>query len=165
MQPPASRPSPGRLHDVRDAADPPHHHAVLIITLSLLRSAGTQSASLRLNKVAQFRKQAILLAADIAEPTQADRLGALDGSYVYSGGAASSGPDCTASVYQPNDPTIFDLAQWTVRVANTLPGGTAQITSDFGSPMNYTIVVTWTDAARTRHSRPRRTPKHSPPPP
>jgi prepilin-type N-terminal cleavage/methylation domain-containing protein len=58
---------------------------MFLLTLWLLASAGVQSASLQFNKAAQFRTQAVYFATDIAERMQANKTGATEGSYVYSG--------------------------------------------------------------------------------
>ncbi|TMH01652.1 MAG: type IV pilus modification protein PilV [Betaproteobacteria bacterium] len=96
-----------------------------IITIWLLGSANVQTFALRLNKAAQFRTQAVLLASEMAERIEANKDYALTGGYAYSGGAATS----------------------TTRLAATLPSGTATITPDTSNPIivTYTIVVNWTD--------------------
>ena len=116
-----------------------------IITIWLLGSANVQTFALKLNKAAQFRTQAVMLASEMAERIEANKLAALTGAYVYSGGVVSSSLDCTTATCAANDLRDFDLAEWTTRLAATLPSGTATITPDTNTPINYTILVSWTD--------------------
>jgi len=118
-----------------------------IITIWLLGSANVQTFALRLNKAAQFRTQAVLLASEMAERMEANKDYALTGGYAYSGGAATSTKDCTTATCVATELRAFDLAEWTTRLAATLPSGTATITPDTSVPLitTYTIVVNWTD--------------------
>jgi type IV pilus assembly protein PilV len=118
-----------------------------IITIWLLGSANVQTFALRLNKSAQFRTQAVLLASEMGERIEANKRLEITspGAYAYSGGAVTSGTDCTAAVCVATDLRAFDLAEWTTRLAATLPNGTATITPDANVPVTYTIVINWTD--------------------
>ena len=116
-----------------------------IITIWLLGSANVQTFALRLNKAAQFRTQAVLLASEMAERIEANKDYALTGGYAYSGGAATSTKDCTTATCLATELRAFDLAEWTTRLAATLPSGSATITPDTNNPITYTIVVNWTD--------------------
>jgi type IV pilus assembly protein PilV len=116
-----------------------------IITIWLLGSANVQTFALRLNKAAQFRTQAVLLASEMAERIEANKAYAKTGAYAYSGGTVSSGTDCTAATCLATDLRTFDLAEWTTRVVATLPNATATITPDTNDPITYTIVINWHD--------------------
>src|SRR5438067_9027647 len=70
-----------------------------IITVWLLATAGVQSSSLKLNKAAQFRTEAVAAATDIAERIEANKT-ALAGAYQCGGTntaciPAGSMPDCS----------------------------------------------------------------------
>jgi type IV pilus assembly protein PilV len=116
-----------------------------IITIWLLGSANVQTFALRLNKAAQFRTQAVMLASEMAERIEANKAYALAGAYAYSGGAATSTKDCTTATCLATELRAFDLAEWTTRLAATLPNGTATITPDTNNPMTYTILINWHD--------------------
>jgi type IV pilus assembly protein PilV len=118
-----------------------------IITIWLLGSANVQTFALRLNKAAQFRTQAVLLASEMAERIEANKDYALTGGYAYAGGAATSTKDCTIFTCVATELRDFDLAEWTTRLAATLPDGTATITPDTSNPIitTYTILINWHD--------------------
>ena len=116
-----------------------------VITIWLLGSANVQPFALRLNKAAQFRTQAVMLASEMAERIEANKIAALTGAYVYTGSGASSSKDCTTANCSASELRDFDLVEWTTRVAATLPNAAATITADVNNPINYTIVVNWTD--------------------
>ena len=54
---------------------------LFIITLFLLASAGVQSSSVKLNKAAQFRTAAVLLATEISERIESNTQEAASGTY------------------------------------------------------------------------------------
>ena len=117
-----------------------------ILSIWMLGSGSVQTFALKLNKAAQFRTQAVMLASEMAERIEANKLAALTGDYVYAGGVVSSSVDCTTATCTALQLRDFDLAEWTTRVIATLPSGAATITPDTTTtPINYTILVNWTD--------------------
>jgi type IV pilus assembly protein PilV len=125
---------------------------LFIITLFLLASAGVQSSAVKLNKAAQFRTEAVLLATELGERIESNRQEAANGTYACSPNPctlATSAPTATcvsASFCGSGALATFDKAEWGYRVWSTLPGATASIAwSTAVSPPVYTITLTWTD--------------------
>jgi len=123
---------------------------LFLLTMWLLASAGVQSSSLQFTKAAQFRTQAVYLAAELTERMQANKTAAVAGSYVYAGSGASSGTDCTVALCSSDDLASFDIYEWSNRVAATLPNGTVAVTAVVANPITYTIVIGWTDRRENR---------------
>lgn len=123
---------------------------MLLISLALLGTSGLQAFALKLNQGAEFRTQAVLLASDMAERMEANKVGAVAGSYEYTCPTAAtaastacgpSGAVCTASAL-----ATYDLLQWQSAVASTLPQSTCSIAQTVtGNPSTYTINITWVD--------------------
>ena len=127
---------------------------LLIISLALLGTAGLQAYSMRLNQGGQFRSLAVFLAADLAERMEANRSGAVAGSYVlasttgaaFLAGARSASTACVGAACTDADLAAYDLSQWQSAVAATLPQSSwsvAQAVS--GSQSTYTITLNWVD--------------------
>jgi len=123
---------------------------LFLLTMWLLASAGVQSSSLQYTKGAAFRTQAVYLATEIGERMQANKTAAIAGSYAYGGGTVTSGTDCMAALCTPTALASFDLAEWSARVNATLPNATISITGAASNPINYTIVVGWSDRRSDR---------------
>jgi type IV pilus assembly protein PilV len=123
--------------------------SLLLIAVAMLGQAGMQANALKFSKGASFRMQAVLLANEVGERMESNKAGAIAGNYVIataSGTPTAAGTDCLTAACSATDLTTFDLAQWTTRVAATLPSGTWQILrSVTGNPSTYQIVLTWQD--------------------
>jgi type IV pilus assembly protein PilV len=118
---------------------------MLIISLALLGTSGMQAYSMRLNHGAQFRTQAVFLAADLAERMEANRATAVAGGYDIP--APSADTDC-AAVYCTGDSLAdSDLFKWRAAVAAALPQGQAAppVRTVAGNPSTYTITISWVD--------------------
>jgi len=116
---------------------------LLTVSLALLGTVGLQAYSLRLNQGAQFRIQAVLLVADMVERLEANRVGAVSGSYLH---PVDSSKNCVAQPCAHAELAAYDLAQWRSAVFAALPQATAQVTRpEAGSPNTYTIRIGWVD--------------------
>lgn len=127
---------------------------LLIISLALLGTAGLQAYSMRLNQGGQFRSLAVFLAADLAERMEANRSGAIAGSYALdsttgasflaNGGAASSA--CVSGACTGGALATYDLLQWQSAVAATLPQSSWSVVQAVsGNRTTYTIAINWVD--------------------
>ncbi len=116
---------------------------LLTVSLAMLGTVGLQAYSLRLNQGALFRIQAVLLVADLAERLEANKAGALSGSYLQPG---DSSKNCVAQACSHVDLAAYDLAQWHAAVSAALPHATTQVTrAEAGNPSTYTIRIGWAD--------------------
>jgi type IV pilus assembly protein PilV len=144
---------------------------MLIVTLALLGTAGLQAYSMRLNQGAQFRTQAVFLAADLAERMEANPAGAIPGGVSPTGGYATSWDYTTSGAYDQSslstacatgtcsalDLANFDKSQWQNAVAATLPqvswvvcvdangDGVCDTSPPTTDPTTYTITISWVD--------------------
>ncbi len=121
---------------------------LLIISLALLGTAGMQAYAMRMNQGSQFRTQAVLLASDLAERMEANKVGAIAGSYVV---ARSSTP-LVLSTACANAPctsaglAAYDLSLWQNAMAATLPQASWAVAQTVtGNPSTYTITIGWVD--------------------
>lgn len=118
-----------------------------IIATALLGTAGLQAHALKTSKGSEFRNQAIFLSADIVERMEANKLGAIAGGYVVAAGPGAVSNACDVSAAcAPPALAAYDLSNWQAAVA-ALPSGVGVITGVAGSPVTYTITVSWTDRA------------------
>ena len=123
---------------------------LLIISLALLGTAGLQGYSMRLNQSGQFRSQAVLLVADLAERMEANKAAAVAGDYVQGATTAPSALSTACSDGACNAAALaaYDLSQWGNAVAGALPqsswAGTQTVP---GNPTTYTVRVSWVDRA------------------
>lgn len=119
-----------------------------IISLALLGTAGLQAYSMKLSQGGQFRTQAVFLAADLAERMEANKTGAIAGSYVLptSSVANALSTACIAAACNAVALATFDLSQWQNAVAATLPQASwAVAQAAVGNPSTYTITISWVD--------------------
>lgn len=123
--------------------------AMFLIAVWMLASAGTQIGSLKFQKSAENRTRAVALAGELGERIEANLAAAQSGSYALAstGTAVTMTSDCTAIYCTPAQIAGFDLAQWTSRVATTLPlidVSVLQGTSSSGL-VTYTITLNWSE--------------------
>ena len=126
---------------------------LLILTLWLLGTAGVQSSSLRLTKTAQFRTYAILLASDISERMESNKLAAVAGRYTFSlaaGDAPPSSDDCTQIKCSSSQLATFDLSDWATRAQSLLPNAALTVVADANTPINYAITIQWADRSASK---------------
>jgi len=126
---------------------------LVIITLFVLASAAVQSSAVKLNKAAEFRTEAVLLATEMGERIEANVVEALNQSYSCNPCSLTTTPtSCVTGSCTTAQMAAFDLAEWGNRLGATLPGASATIvwTAANGAttpptPPFYTITITWTD--------------------
>lgn len=120
---------------------------MVIVASGMLGTAAMIVQAMRANQSAQFRNQAVIMSADIAERMEANKAAAVAGSYVAANGTVPSvaATDCSVAACTPTQLAAYDLAIWQSQVS-TLPGGNWTITQPVaGNPSTYEIVVGWVD--------------------
>jgi type IV pilus assembly protein PilV len=108
--------------------------ALIVLSIGLLGIAAMYVETLRANRSALSRTQAIALASDLADRIRSNRVPANN----YTGTGV-------------NARAIADLAAWEAQVADQLPGGDASVTFRAGTattPSQYMIQVTWTEVGQ-----------------
>ncbi|MEE9358331.1 MAG: type IV pilus modification protein PilV [Sedimenticolaceae bacterium] len=126
--------------------------AALVLSLGLLGTAGMQIISLKNTNSAYQRAQATQLAYDIIDRMRANRDEAekSDSKSKYAiayGGktyAASSLPDCETKNCDSGTMAGYDVANWKVALAATLPSGDGSVSIDTASKM-VTVDIRWDD--------------------
>ena len=109
--------------------------ALLVLSIGLLGLAGLQVQGLKYNHDAYVRSQGTYLAYDMFERMRLNAANA--DSYV--GGKPLAGCGGGGSLAEN------DRACWFEDLEALLPGGDATISTDGGSPAQYTLTITWTD--------------------
>lgn len=99
------------------------------------------------NNTAYYRSMATLLAADYLERMRVNYVSAMQGNYSISAGSAAPSSPNTLPNYEKKD--------WLGKVAATLPGGAAQVTTTTLSNLNGTvtsasvaITITWNEVIK-----------------
>ncbi len=103
------------------------------------------TTALKLNKGAGLRMEATILAAELAERMENNRVAANSGAYVVptaSATVSTAAKNCATSACSNDELASFDLSVWEAAVISNLPGATWQVTRA-GSPVTYTIMLTW----------------------
>lgn len=124
--------------------------ALLVIAIGMLGIAALYVESLRTNRTALFRTQAVTFVNDMADRIRANRLArAWYGSAVTAedtnDACITGGAGCT-----PEELAQDDKARWLATLAAELPGGTGTVTWDPATlPETYTISVQWTETGQT----------------
>ena len=121
---------------------------LLIISLALLGTAGLQAYSMRLSQGGQFRTQAVFLVADLAERMEANKAGAVAGSYVLANSNVANllSTACIDGACTPANLATFDLSQWQNAIVASLPQSSWAVAQTVvGNPTAYTITVSWVD--------------------
>lgn len=121
---------------------------LMLVAFALLGIAGLQAYSMRVNKGGQLRTHAVFLVADLAERLEANKAGAIAGSYVL---AKTSTPPaastaCISGSCSSDALAGYDLAQWENMIATALPQSSWQVErTTIGNPSVYTIKIWWED--------------------
>jgi type IV pilus assembly protein PilV len=122
---------------------------MVLIALLVLSTAGLQVSSLQFQRSAGNRFLAVALAGELGESLEANNAGALAGSYALAAVTApvTSSTDCTAVYCTPAQLSRWDLAQWTTRVAGTIPVKDMSVLSGTSPSglVTYTIRISWTE--------------------
>lgn len=123
--------------------------ALLVISIGMLGLAALYVETLRMNRTAIFRTQAVILAADMAERIRANA----GAGAAYAAAGADSGCNdgggaavaCTAIQMAAQD--VFD---WQQATAGLLPNGNAALAfvAGAGTPNVYTLTITWTEVSQ-----------------
>lgn len=129
--------------------------AMVLIALWMLANAGLQISTFKYQKSAANRFVAVALVGELSETIEANLTGAKAGNYAL---AQTSAPtsltvDCTTTFCAPASLAAFDLANWTARVASSLPLKEMSVLqgADASGLVNYTIRVAW-DEPRGRQT-------------
>lgn len=116
--------------------------SILIASFGLLGLAGLQVASLRFQKVAQFRSAASQYTADIADRMRANVAGAKAGSYLTST-SAKLGDNATAAVCTTGcDATKVaaqDIYNWRLGLSRAMAGGWGEISGSVAAGFTITV--------------------------
>ena len=124
--------------------------ALLVISIGMLGLAALYVETLRLNRTAIFRTQAVTLASDMAERIRANAQAAAG----YAGAGADSGcNDGAAAAVEctPAQMAAQDVFDWQQAAQTLLPGGNAVIgfvAAGGGAPNVYTLTITWTEVSQ-----------------
>lgn len=114
--------------------------ALVVLSVGMMGIAAMYGQGLAATRSAQFRTQAVNLAADMADRIRVNRLGGA--AYAGAGAANDCGPagaGCT-----PAEMAADDLFSWNRQAAQLLPNGQTQVLYDGGTaPPTYTLRVSW----------------------
>lgn len=123
--------------------------AMLLIALWMLGSAATQINALKFQKSAENRTLAIALVGELSERIEANLAAAKNGNYALAttSSPVASSTDCTSVFCTPAQMASFDLAQWSGRVASTLPLINLSVVQGVSASglVTYTITVNWNE--------------------
>lgn len=119
---------------------------LLLVGFWTLGSARMMSSTTQLEKTAEFRTAAVVLASDLLERMEANKIAASTGAYVHSGAARPTAPSCTAAACTGSQLAEFDLAEWQAKLSARLPSSTVSVTSPAAdNPFTYTVTINWVD--------------------
>lgn len=114
--------------------------ALVISSFALLGFAGLQMASLRYQKVAQFRSLASQYSADMADRVRGNVVGAKGGQYVTADTYPTNATVtiCTTNC-TPAQIAAQDVYNWRVALAGALTGGWGSVTGDIANGFTLTV--------------------------
>jgi type IV pilus assembly protein PilV len=130
--------------------------ALLVLSIGMLGIAVMYLESVRANRTALSRTQAIHLVNDMADRIRANR--GARGSYALPLGEAPTGSsDCAKNNCTPVNLASYDLTQWYAAVTTTLPNGANGTTvpqvrityvagANVNDPGRYTVYARWQEA-------------------
>jgi type IV pilus assembly protein PilV len=130
--------------------------ALVVLSVGMLGIASLYITSLKANRSALVRTQAVNLAADIADRIRANRGGKADyETSGYEGGP--EGQDCSTASCTPSQIAENDLSLWEANITKYLPNGatgTVAFAPQASStqPNTYTITVEWPEQGSTTPS-------------
>lgn len=120
--------------------------ALLVLSVGLLGLAGLQTRGLAAVHNAYLRSQAVLLARDMGERIRANNnylistASDLKNEYTIDYERSHSSSDCVSNPCSPENMARFDVDQWLLSLANTLPSGDGEIDK---TGTVYSITVRW----------------------
>lgn len=121
---------------------------LLLIAFALLGIAGLQAYAMRANKGGQLRTQAVILVADLVERMEANKDGAIAGSYVLSEASTppSTSTACVSGSCSSENLASFDLANWQNTIFSALPQSSWKVEqTTSGNPSVYSVTIKWAD--------------------
>jgi type IV pilus assembly protein PilV len=118
---------------------------LIIISLTLLGSAGLQSYAMKMNQGGQLRTQAVVLGLDLLERIEANNTAAVAGQYAVTTLPASYITNCYVTSCSPAALATYDLYQFAQNLTAQLPSGTATITVSGAGPFTYTLQINWVE--------------------
>ena len=114
--------------------------ALVVLSVGMIGIAAMYGQGLAATRSAQFRTQAVNLAADMADRIRVNRLGGA----AYAGGGADNGCGPAGAGCTPAEMAADDLFSWDRQVAQLLPNGQTEVLYDGGTtPPTYTLRVSW----------------------
>jgi type IV pilus assembly protein PilV len=126
---------------------------LLIITLALFGTAGLQAYSMRVNQLGKFRGQAVYLVSDLAERMEANFSNADQYNITATSTAPALSGDCLTTNCSNAGLVAYDLNQWQIAVANTLPQSSWAVESasvgGSASLISTTFSLSWQERATT----------------
>jgi type IV pilus assembly protein PilV len=115
--------------------------SLVVLSVGMIGIAALYAQGLSAGRTAQYRSQAVNLAADMADRIRLNR----NAQAAYAGAAANNncdpagGATCTSAQM-----AAYDLFVWNRQVQQLLPNGQWQIQFNGGAlPPSYTIQLTW----------------------
>lgn len=122
--------------------------ALLVLSIGLLGIAALYVETLRANRTALFRTQAVTLASDLADRIRASGIRSDRIPPLPAPGGYACGDPCDPTTAAAGTPQA-DLTQWTAEVGALLPEGFGAVTyvddGNAATPNVYTIAVGWTE--------------------
>ncbi len=121
--------------------------AVLVLSIGLLGIAGLQVISMKYTSSAYQRAQATQLAYDVIDRmrTNRDEAEKYGSGYVVAlGGSYSVSTTCEAASCNPTAMATYDIANWKVALAATLPSGDGSVSVNTATKM-VTVNIRWDD--------------------
>jgi type IV pilus assembly protein PilV len=122
--------------------------SLVIVAVAMLGAAGIQLRAMQLGQGSQLRTQAILLADDLAERMEANKIAAVE-TGLYSVAETSTvpttAPSCT-TVCSAQQMAALDLYQWQTLIPTLLPQSSWSVVQTPGNPSTYEITVKWVDS-------------------
>lgn len=115
--------------------------AIVVMVFGILGILGMQLRTLTDTQTGVRRAQAIRLIEDLAERLQSQP-DALNNLAAYTGTPASP-VDCNTNACDPAAFAESDIQKWRATVANTLPGGNAQVFVPKGGSRQLAVMIGW----------------------
>lgn len=126
--------------------------SMIVIMIGVLGIAGMQLLSINNTEVARYQSLAALLASSMAAEMQANVAywGTASTPITVTGtaisGIAVGGTSCLNAVCTPTQLAAYDLQNWGLAMANTLPGGSGAIScAVIPAPTVCTLTLNWSE--------------------
>lgn len=118
--------------------------ALIVMSVGMLGIAGLYVHGMQAGRTSLFRHHAVTLAGDVADRIRANPLGraAYEGAGVNNN-CVGGGIDCTAEEMAANDVLL-----WQEQAVDTLPNGNVVVAYAGGTPAQYTVTVSWSEAGQ-----------------